>query len=69
MIKLIREYFESAIRMQVAAEKAFETSIKSHTKNIEYLDNQINRDLIREEREIALWEEQMDAAKKINKNL
>jgi hypothetical protein len=59
MIQLIKEYFETAIRMNKATEKAFTIAQKSYEKNIEFLDNAINHDLMRQQREVIYWEEQM----------
>ena len=59
MIKLIKEFLQSGIEANNAITKAMNTSVKSHTKSIEYLDNLINHDLMRQEREIAILDKQL----------
>ena len=60
MFKLIREFLLTAIAMNKATEKAFEMSYKNSVKNIEYLDNRINHDLILQEKELEYWVRKMN---------
>jgi len=60
MFKLIREYFLTAIAMHKATERAFEMSYKNSVKNIEYLDNRINHDLILQDKEVEYWNRKMN---------
>lgn len=59
MLKLIKEYLTSAIKMHNAAEIAFNTANKSHIKHIEYLDNLCNHDLLRQEKELLILDQQL----------
>ena len=63
MFRLIKEYLTSAIKMHNAAETAFNKANESHTKHIEYLDNLINHDLMRQERELLILDQQLINAK------
>ena len=61
MFKLIREYLTSAILMHKATERSFDMSYKNSEKNIEYIDNRINHDLILQEKELEYWARKMKA--------
>lgn len=59
MFKLIKEFLVTAIAMHKATEKAFDMSYKNSVKNIEYLDNRINCDLILQDKEVEYWNRKM----------
>lgn len=59
MFKLIREFLTSAILMHESTKRAFDMSYKNSVKNIEYLENRINHDLILQEKELEYWARKM----------
>jgi hypothetical protein len=63
MIRLIKEFLESAIKMHNAAETAFKIAEQHHEKSIQYLDNIINHDLIRQSKELEILDEQLKRIK------